>query len=52
MILESAFRVACADGEVEEEEEQMLQAIANALDINKRVLELEISIFKRNLVAK
>ena len=52
MILESAFRVACADGEVEEEEEQMLQAIANALDINKRVLELEISLFKRNLVAK
>jgi uncharacterized tellurite resistance protein B-like protein len=52
MILESAFRVACADGEVEEEEEQMLQAIANALDINKRVLELEISLFKRHLAAK
>lgn len=52
MILESAFRIACADGEVEEEEEQMLQAIANALDINKRVLELEISLFKRQLAAK
>ena len=52
MILESAFRVACADGEVEEEEEQMLQTIANALDINKRVLELEISLFKRHLAAK
>ena len=52
MILESAFRVACADGEVEEEEEQMLQAIANALGVNKRALELEISLFKRHLAAK
>lgn len=52
MILESAFRIACADGEVEVEEEQMLEAIADALDVNKRVLELEISLFKRQLAAK
>lgn len=52
LILESAFRVACADGEVEAKEEQMLQTIANALDVNKRVLELEISLFKRKLASK
>jgi glutaminase len=52
LILESAFRVACADGEVEAAEEQILQAIASALDVNKRVLELEISLFKRHLPAK
>ena len=52
MILESAFRVACADGEIEEKEEQILQSVADALEISKRVLELEISHFKRHLVAK
>jgi tellurite resistance protein len=52
LILESAFRVACADGVVEAKEEKLLQAIANALDVNKRVLELEISLFKRNLASR
>ena len=52
LILESAFRVACADGEVEAAEEQILQTIASALNVNKRVLELEISLFKRHLPAK
>ncbi len=52
LVLESAFRVACADGEVEEKEEKMLLAIAKTLDVNKRVLELEISLFKRHLACK
>ena len=52
MILESAFRVACADGEIEAKEEQMLQSVAEALEVSKRVLELEISHFKRHLAAK
>jgi tellurite resistance protein len=52
MILESAFRVACADGELEPQEERMLQAIASALDVNNRALELEINSFKRRLAAK
>lgn len=51
LILESAFRVACADGEVEEKEGEMLKAISKALDVSERVLELEISLFQRRLVA-
>jgi glutaminase len=51
LILESAFRVACADGEVEEKESQMLQAISKALDVSEGVLELEIALFQRRMVA-
>lgn len=47
LILESAFRVACADGVIEQQEKQQLQAIANALEINQGVLELEIAQFQR-----
>ena len=49
MILESAFRVACADGEIEAEEDQQLRAIADALAINEGVLELEIARFQRQV---
>lgn len=52
LILESAFRVSCADGKIEAEEELALQSIAQALDISLRVLELEISLFKKNLIAR
>ena len=51
LILESAFRVACADGEIEAEEDQQLRAIAAALAINEGVLELEIARFQRELTA-
>ena len=47
LILESAFRVSCADGEIESEEDQQLRAIASALEINEGVLELEIARFQR-----
>jgi len=49
LILESAFRVACADGEIEIEEDQQLRKIAAALAINESVLELEIAHFKRQM---
>jgi tellurite resistance protein len=49
LILESAFRVACADGEIEPEEYDQLRAIANALAINEGVLELEIARFQRQM---
>jgi len=49
LILESAFRVACADGEIEPEERDQLRAIANALAINEGVLELEIARFQRQM---
>ena len=52
MILEAAFRVACSDGEIEIEEDVMLHAIANALEINEGVLELEIARFKRQLISQ
>lgn len=52
LILESAFRVACADGEIEPEEDLQLRAIAEALEINEGVLELEIARFKRQVVAE
>jgi quercetin dioxygenase-like cupin family protein len=47
LILESAFRVACADGEIEVEENQQLHEIARALEINEDVLEQEIARFQR-----
>ena len=47
LILESAFRVACADGEIEPDEDRQLRAIADVLAINPGVLELEIAHFKR-----
>jgi len=49
LILESAFRVACADGEIEPEERDQLRAIANVLAINEGVLELEIARFQRQM---
>jgi tellurite resistance protein len=52
MILESAFRVACADGVIEDSEDRQLRAIAEALDINEGVLELEILQFQRQLSAQ
>ncbi len=47
LILESAFRVACSDGEIEPEEERLLRCLAAALGINAGVLELEIERFQR-----
>ena len=52
LILESAFRVACADGEIEPEEDLQLRAIAHALAINEGVLELEIARFQRRLTRR
>jgi glutaminase len=52
LILESAFRVACSDGLIEETEDRQLRALANALEINEGVLELEIAQFQRELHAK
>ena len=48
LILESAFRVACSDGEIEPEEERLLRSLAEALGINAGVLELEIDRFQRS----
>ena len=50
IVLESTFRIDGA--EAEEEAEQMPQAIAKALDINKRVLAFESGLLKRILAAK
>jgi glutaminase len=47
LILESAFRVACSDGEIEPQEDQLLRSLADALGIGAGVLELEISRFQR-----
>jgi len=46
LILEAAFRVACADGEIEAEEEHTMLRIAGALAIHPGVLELEILRFR------
>jgi DnaJ-domain-containing protein 1 len=51
MILESAFRVACADGIIQDSERKQLREIARALAINEGVLELEISQFQRDMRA-
>lgn len=47
LILESAFRVACSDGEIEPEEDRLLRSLAEALGIGAGVLELEIERFCR-----
>jgi len=47
MILDAAFRVACADGEVETEEYARLLRIAQALGIHKGVLDIQVDRFKR-----
>jgi glutaminase len=52
VILESAFRVACSDGSIEEEERVKLRAIARALGISEGVLELEIARFQRRLLQR
>jgi glutaminase len=51
LLLEAAFRVSCADGEIEPEEDLQLRAIADALAIHEGVLELEIGRFQRQLLA-
>lgn len=51
LILEAAFRVSCADGEIEPEEDVQLRSIAEALAIHEGVLELEIARFQRQLPA-
>ena len=52
LILEAAFRVACADGIIEPEEDEQLRGIARALGINEAVLELEIARFQRHQAAQ
>ncbi len=52
MILEAAFRVACADGMIEPEEDTRLRALAGALGISEGVLELEIGRFQRQVAAR
>lgn len=47
LILESAFRVACSDGEIEPEEDRLLRSLAEALGIGAGVLQLEIDRFQR-----
>ena len=47
LILEAAFRVACADGVIAAGEEVQLRQIAAALEISEGVLELEIDRFLR-----
>lgn len=47
IIFESAFRVACADGEIESEEYDDLLKIAQALGVHAGVVDLEIDRFKR-----
>lgn len=47
IVFETAFRVACADGVIEEHEEDELRAIAGALGIHEGVVELEIDTFRR-----
>lgn len=49
LILEAAFRVACSDGEVEEQEYERLARIADALGIHRGILEMEIHRFQRRL---
>ena len=44
--------MACADGEIEPEEDLQLRAIAHALAINEGVLELEIARFQRRLTSR
>ncbi|MEB3266103.1 MAG: glutaminase A [Cyanobacteriota bacterium] len=46
LILEAAFRVACADGLIEAEEEPLLRSLADALAISDPVLDLEIARFR------
>ncbi len=52
LILESAFRVACSDGEVEEQEYERLVKLADALGIYRGVLEMEIDQFQRHQTMK
>ena len=46
LILASAFRVTCADGQVNPEEHAQLRAIATTLGSNEGVLALEIARFQ------
>lgn len=44
LMLESAFGVACADGEIEAQEEQRRRGLVGAVAIKAGVLELEIAL--------
>jgi uncharacterized tellurite resistance protein B-like protein len=46
LILESVFRVAAANGEIEAGEDRFLRAVAGALAISEGVLELELARFR------
>lgn len=48
IILDTAFRVACADGMIEDEEEEKLRQVATALGISEGVLDLEINAFRQS----
>lgn len=52
LILEAAFRVACADGMIGPEEHSKLRDLAGALGISGGVLELEIGRFRRQVAGK
>lgn len=52
LILESAFRVACADGVIEDVERSQLHGIAYALGIQDGILELEIAQFQREVARR
>lgn len=47
LILDAAFRVACADGVVEAEEYERLAAIAGTLGIHRGILDIEVDRFRR-----
>ena len=48
IILDTAFRVACADGAIEAQEEATLRQVAAALGVCSGVLELEIHAFRQS----
>ena len=47
LILDAAFRVACADGMVEPEEYERLAAIASTLGIHRGILDIQVDRFRR-----
>ncbi|MBS7540863.1 glutaminase A [Ancylobacter lacus] len=47
LLLEAAFRVSCADGEIEPEEYARLAGIAGALGVHKGILDIQVDRFRR-----
>lgn len=47
LVLDAAFRVACADGMVEPEEYERLAAIAGTLGIHRGILDIQVDRFRR-----